>query len=229
MRKLEEDLGIDGGEADGADSDVPAPDFPGVVGAMIDEMRWELAATRDDHDPATLDPLKHLAAFAEPIGVFEELRGRDLFQFATFWVLETRALASDDEAVALVHALREFCEWALDAHEVDLGSEFLDALDGLETSLPRARRANAALPAPSADAEGQGFEVVAVDGAQPESFEVSGDRLRERSSGDEFTVILPPSLREHLRAGDHLRGTIRLEGDAEVLTCYPPEARSLLG
>lgn len=229
LQKLEEDLGIagDGPEEEGGDA--PAPDFPGVVGAMIDEMRWEMTATREGFDVETLAPLRHLATFARPIGVFEELKGRDLFQFATFWLQETRALGSDAEASALVAALREFCEWALDAHEVDLGSEFLDALDGLETSLARMRRANDALDVHGTDSEGEGYQVLSVGEDQPESFEGSRDRLAPRGGGDPLTVILPAALRPLLGAGDYVRATISLEGHASVFCCYPPEARSLMG
>ena len=241
LQKLEEDLGIPGDGPGEEDSEAPAPDFPGVVGAMVDEMRWELQATRGDFDAASLDPLQHLAAFARPIGIFEELKGRDLFQFTTFWLQETGALTSDAEALALVAALREFCEWALDAHEVDLGSEFLDALDGLETSLPRVRRANDALgPAqgtPSGarssmgegDPEGEGYTVLSIDEAQPKAFETSGDRVTPRGGGEPITIILPEVLREHLEPGDLLRANISLEGAATVFRCYPPEARSLMG
>lgn len=232
LQKLEEDLGIAGDGPDEEGTDAPAPDFPGVVGAMVDEMRWEMSATRDGFDVETLTPLKHLAAFARPIGVFEELKGRDLFQFTTFWLQETRSLPSDEEAVALVAALREFCEWALDAHEVDLGSEFLDALEGLETSLPRMRRANDALDpgqAEASDGEGEGYEVLSVDALQPAAFEGSGDRLAPRAGGDPLTVILPETLRGLIAPGDYLRATITLEGHARVFCCYPPEARSLMG
>jgi hypothetical protein len=232
LQKLEENLGIAGDGPDEEGAEEAAPDFPGVVGAMVDEMRWEMSATRDGFDVETLAPLQHLAIFARPIGVFEELKGRDLFQFTTFWVQETRALTSDPEAVALVAALREFCEWALDAHEVDLGSEFLDALDGLETSLPRMRRANDALepgPTDPVEAEGDGYQVVAVDSQQPASFETSGDRLAPRGGGDSLTVILPEPLRGLVAAGDYVRATISLEGHARVFCCYPPEAKSLMG
>lgn len=232
LQKLEEDLGIAGDGPVEEGTDAPAPDFPGVVGAMVDEMRWEMSATREGFDVETLTPLKHLAAFARPIGVFEELKGRDLFQFTTFWLQETRSLASDDEAVALVAALREFCEWALDAHEVDLGSEFLDALEGLEASLPRMRRANDALDpgqVGASDAEGEGYEVLSVDALQPDAFEDSGDRLAPRAGGNPLTVILPGALRGLIAPGDYLRATITLEGHARVFCCYPPEARSLMG
>ncbi len=239
LQKLEEDLGIAGNDPAEEDADSPAPDFPGVVGAMIEEMKWELTATREGFDVALLDPLSHLATFARPIGVFEELKGRDLFQFSSFWLQEANALSSDEEAGRLVRALREFCEWALDAHEVDLGSEFLDALDGLESSLPRMRHANGALEGSgqrdqafsdeSGSDRGQGYELIHLDEEQPGSFETSGDRVRACSGDETFTVILPAPLRPLLAAGDFLRLSISLEGHAEVFCCYPPEARSLMG
>ncbi len=227
VEALRQDLGLDD---DDEDEDIPAPDFPGVVGAMIDEMAWELAASDPAFDAASLEPLRHLANFAKPIGVFEELKGNDLFQFATFWLQEKGALKSDEEAVRLVHALRAFCEWALDAHEVDLGSEFLDALDGLETSLPRMRHANAVLGASASESDADGvnelYEVVTLDEGDPTSFEESNDRLRPRS-GEAMSVVLASELRPHLRPGDHVLGHVAIDGSATVFRCYPPEAAAL--
>lgn len=225
VEDLERDLGLD--PADAVDPDLPAPDFPGVVGAMIDEMRWELGATQSGFDVESLAPLSLFATFAKPIGVFEELRGRDLFQFATFWLQEKRALRSDDQAVALVGALRAFCEWALDAHEVDLGSEFMDALEGLEDSLPRTRRLNAAIVAPASDSEtGELYEIQAISPTAAADFESSEDRVRSLG-GESLTVILPDPLRVDLRPGDRIRATISLTAHAEVLCCYPPESSAL--
>lgn len=229
--KLQRDLGIEGA-AETTEKEAPAPDFPGVVGAMIDEMTWELGATEPDFDPESLEPLKHLARFARPIGVFEELTGDDLFRFATFWLQETRALDSDAEARTLVTALRRFVEWSLDAHEVDLGSQFLDALDGLEESLPRARRANEALGGDArndledAAAIGELFEVESVGDAATPDFETSDDRVLNRS-GDPVTVVFDDALRPHLQPGDRVRAEIALMGHATVHCCYPPESRAL--
>ncbi len=227
LRALESRLGL---PPDEDEPEAPVPDFPGVVAAMIDEMRWELGATDPSFDPSTLDPLKHFADFARPIGVFEELRGHDMFQFATFWLQEKLALTSDAEAVALVGALRAFCEWALDAHEVDLGSEFLDALNGLETSLPRMRAANAAVnPSDRAhglDETGDLYEILTVGEGPQGTFETSSDRVRA-SSGDAMTVVLPDALRPHLVAGDRVRGRIALTGEVIAYCCYPPESAAL--
>ena len=227
VQSLQRELGVGGEEEE---PDLPAPDFPGVVGAMIDEMRWELGATRPDFDVAALEPLNHLAIFARPIGVFEELTGDDLLRFATFWVQEKRALSSDDEARKLVGGLRKFCEWSLDAHEVDLGSALMDALDGLEDSLARSRRANRILGPSSLDEDdpGEVYAIEALDDRSAGAFEDSKDRLRA-PGGDTITVILPYELREELRVGDRLRARIAITGHADVRCCYPPEQAALGG
>ncbi|MEE2941472.1 MAG: hypothetical protein VX460_13880 [Planctomycetota bacterium] len=227
VQSLQRELGVGGEEQE---PDQPAPDFPGVVGAMIDEMRWELGATRPGFDVEGLQPLDHLAAFARPIGVFEELTGDDLLRFATFWLQEKRALSSDDEARRLVGGLREFCEWSLDAHEVDLGSTVLDALDGLEDSLARSRRANLVLGPSSMDEDdpGEVYAIEALDERSAGSFEESKDRLRS-PGGDTISVILPDRLRGELRVGDRLRARIAITGHADVRCCYPPEQAALGG
>lgn len=227
VQSLQRELGVSG---DDEESDRPAPDFPGVVGAMIDEMRWEFGATRTGFDDSQLEPLRHLADFAQPIGVFEELTGDDLLRFATFWLQEKRVLASDDEARRLVIGLREFCEWSLDAHEVDLGSTLLDALEGLEHSLARSRRANLILGPSSLDEQdpGEVYAIEALDERSAGTFEESLDRLLA-PGGDTITVILPDELRGELRVGDRLRARIAITGHADVRCCYPPEQGALGG
>ncbi|MFT5732592.1 MAG: hypothetical protein ACJAZN_000195 [Planctomycetota bacterium] len=230
LEALQSELGIDPDEPSPGETEEPAPDFPGVVGAMLEEMKWELNATEPDTDLEAFAPLDHLAEFAKPIGVFEELKGRDMFRFATFWVQEKNVLQSDAEAVALVGALRTFCNWALDAHEVDLGSEFLYALDGMEFSLPRMRHANLRLAeadrARGVSESGELYEIVQLEGPEPESFETSGDKVRA-SNGDILTVMVSAPLRDALAAGDRVRAEITLEAHARIFCCYPPEAKAL--
>lgn len=227
LKTLQRELGVDDDEDE---PDLPAPDFPGVVGAMIEEMKWELGATDPTADVAALEPLRLFAEFAQPIGVFEELTGRDMFQFTTFWLQEKDALKSDEEAVQLVNALRDFCNWALDAHEVDLGSEFLYALDGMQFSLPRMRHANLRLSeedrALGGEDAGTLYEILELEGPEAETFETSTDKLRA-TNGDVFTVIVPAPLRDALAPGDRVRGAIQLDGRARVYCCYPPEAAAL--
>ncbi|QDV07352.1 hypothetical protein Poly30_28760 [Planctomycetes bacterium Poly30] len=230
LQALESELGIDDDQLPPDEKEDPAPDFPGVVGAMIEEMKWELGATDPDADIEALAPLEHLAEFAKPIGVFEELRGRDMFRFATFWLQEKEVLTSDAEAVALVGALRTFCNWALDAHEVDLGSEFLYALDGMEFSLPRMRHANMRVPeadrARGIAESGELYEILELEGPEPGAFETSHDKVRA-SNGDVLTVIVASPLRDALAPGDRVRGEITLDGRARIYRCYPPEAKAL--
>ncbi len=227
LRTLQQELGVVDEEDE---PDMPAPDFPGVVGAMIEEMKWELGATDPEADVQALEPLRLLAEFAQPIGVFEELTGRDMFQFTTFWLQEKDALKSDEEAATLVEALRAFCNWALDAHEVDLGSEFLYALDGMQHSLPRMRHANLRLPAADRargfEDAGSLFEIMEIDGPEAATFETSTDKVRA-SNGDIMTVIVRAPLRDALAPGDRVRGAIELDGHARIYCCYPPEAAAL--
>ncbi|MEC8495132.1 MAG: hypothetical protein VXZ39_09425, partial [Planctomycetota bacterium] len=143
---------------------------------------------------------------------------------------EKRALSSDDEAQRLVGGLREFCEWSLDAHEVDLGSTVMDALDGLEISLARSRRANQILGPSSMDEDdpGEVYAVEALDERSADFFEDSRDRLRT-PGGEAITVILPDPLRAEIRVGDRLRARIAITGHADVRCCYPPEQGALGG
>ena len=227
LQTLQRELGVNDEEDE---PEMPAPDFPGVVGAMIEEMKWELGATDPDADVGALAPLRLFADFAQPIGVFEELTGRDMFQFTTFWLQEKDALQSDEEAVQLVEALRMFCNWALDAHEVDLGSEFLYALDGMQHSLPRMRHANLRVSqgdrVKGTEDAGTLYEIVEIDGSEAETFETSTDKVRV-AGGDLMTVIVPAPLRDALAPGDRIRAAIELDGHVQVYCCYPPEAASL--
>ena len=106
----------------------------------------------------------------------------------------------------------------------------MDALDGLEDSLARSRRANRILGPSSLDEDdpGEVYAIEALDDRAAEAFEDSRDRLRS-PGGDAITVILPDELREELRVGDRQRARIALTGHADVRCCYPPEQAALGG
>src|SRR6185369_13207547 len=73
FQELERDLDLADPTSANDEEEAPVPDFPGVVGAMIEEFLWE---TRGDGDPG-LERLRSLGRHAADIGVFENLRGRD--------------------------------------------------------------------------------------------------------------------------------------------------------
>jgi hypothetical protein len=218
LAALRDALGLD--EEDGEDDDSPAPDFPGVVGALVHEFVWETGVTQGEAAARELAPLAHLASYAEPIGLLEELGGRELVRFASFWVIERDVVADADAARALITALRRFGEWCRDEHDHDVMELLTPALDGLESSLPRVIEANQLVPegarrAVDAEPVGDVFEV--VDDAAS---------LLADAAGHELTLTIEPRVRAHLARGDRVRGTSRA-GVLSVLRVYPPEA--LLG
>ena len=141
---LERDLELDdsgylvrrASEAVDDDELAPAPDFPGVVGAMVDEFLWEVEREEGSQRANRYACLRSFGRFGERIGVFEELSSDDLLRYATFWILEERALASPAEAERLIEALCAFCTWTEEAHEMTLARDFAPTLDSLARSLP---------------------------------------------------------------------------------------------
>ena len=203
------------------EEDSPAPDFPGVVGAMVEEFLWEVGAERGADERARLAPLSKLGRFAREIGNFESFGAPDLLRFTTFWLHEERELVSEEEARALVDALQGFCTWAEEAHGVPLHAEFGPTLATLRESLPPIAAANDLIPRPAKDEVGELFEVrdELPDGA----------RLLLDSEGNEHSAYLDPQLARRLPRGARLRGRIQQDRRAVVFCCYPPEAAGLVG
>lgn len=217
LQALERKLGL---EAEDEPDPGSAPDFPGVVGAMVEELLWETRATRGPDQARPLEGLRLFAGYARGIGVFENLTARDLLAFAAFWLPESRQLKSGAEAERLVLALGAFAEWARESQGVDLfeEGELEEHLRGLRESLPRAVVANAKL-ARVTDVDGELFDVLAID---------PGGRARVSGVYDEEREVeVEERVAAHLQAGDFLRGHTRDDGAFVVACCYPPEAGAL--
>ncbi|MDA1266122.1 MAG: hypothetical protein O2816_13660, partial [Planctomycetota bacterium] len=197
----------------------PAPDFPGVVSAMIEEFRWERAHSDEPLDPAESRELDYFGGFAADIGRFEDLDAATLLRFTTFWIPERGDLEPDRVRV-LVSGLQAFCRWTQEAHQMPLATEFGETLARLRESLPRVMRLNHLLEAPQGEETGDLYEV--LGDAQGRY-----DRLMDRNGGI-HTALPEAGLAAALRPGDRLRGTISLEGQLTVFRCYPPESAGLL-
>ncbi len=213
--ELERELQLDE-EGSGGDED-SVPDFPGVVGAMIEEFVWDVGREQGEAAANDLRILSSLGDYARDIGVFENLRPRDLLAYTTVWAPERGGLDNADDARRLVGALRGFCRWAEERQSLPLLSGFREALRGVESSLPRIVEANRRGGAPCRPGEGTLLEVVSVDGG-----------LRARPAGGAARPVeASHGQREWLRPGDHVLVTDR--GDTAVLCrCYPPEAKPIL-
>ena len=223
FNNLEKDLGLDSVADENPEEDLPAPDFPGVVGAMIDECRWEYENGDDKGTEINFDSLALLAEFAESIGVFEELSAAELLRFLTFWIHEREALRTSQEARELLISLRSFMVWVQTAHEHPLKDQFDSTLERLQESLPRIVELNRALPSAVAaadDPRGMLFEVCV-------NAKGHFDHLRDRD-GQAHKVQMESSLGARLRAGDRLHGWLDSDGELTIRRCYPPEAAGLV-
>lgn len=219
FRALEEDLELEPGSDE---EDHPAPDFPGVVGAMVEEFLWETGLNEGEDVARRREVLRPLGRFGASIGTFDNLSARDLLQFTSFWLLEERVLESGAQARDLVEALRAFCGWAEEAHELPLLRDFESTLDGLEQSLPRVVEANRSLGRAARD-PGDTGELLTFLG------EHGGLASVRDGSGLEHRVRVRGPWLDHVEQGDPMRGRVQIDDSLSVFCCYPPEATQLVG
>ncbi len=207
--QLERELGFDGDEAE--DDAETAPDFPGVVGAMVEEFLWE----ESSREPAR-EFLAKLAEFARPVGVFEEFGSDDLLAFGGCWLLEHGGLESGDDARRALEALGDFCRWAEEQHQVPLWTGFAPTLERLMDSLPRLVEANRHLEraAPGTRADLARILETRADAA---SVQVPSEPTTRE-------VELPAQAVGQLRSGDWLR----LRSEGTVVGAYPAESAPVL-
>ncbi|MCE9594994.1 MAG: hypothetical protein K8S98_12465 [Planctomycetes bacterium] len=213
---LQRDLGI---EEDEAVADDSAPDFPGVVGAVVEEFLWETEQEQGVEAARALAPIRKFADYGQGIGVFENLGLRDLMTFAAVWLPERGELADADAARATLAALRTFCAWAIERQ----GSEHLAAfgakLDSLEQSLPRIVDANRFL-AERRDGVGELFEVVELG--------TDAEVVLQNDRGVRARKALPAEVVARLVPGDRVRAVAERDGRFTALRCYPRESADVL-
>lgn len=213
--ELERALELD--DASDADDEAPAPDFPGVVGAMVEEFLWETGHEFGSKRALELERVRAFGNFARDVGVFENLGTRELEQYCCFWLPESGLLTSSDEALAQLSSLQQFARWCEERHEVALASSFKDTFGKLERSLPRIAEANQRRTRATDPDDGS---LLVVEELERERASV---RTTDQRS---FDVRIEHDLAQWLRAGDHLRGRIT-DGQLAVYCCYPPEAAAL--
>jgi hypothetical protein len=221
LDELEQRLSLHHVPDDSADEDTPAPDFPGVVGAMIEEFLWETGTEHGGHIRDELEIVQSFGQFAENIGVFENLSTKDLLTYTCYWLPESDRLENADAARRLLRALDRFCAWVEAQHELPLHSEFKATLHSLQSSLPRVMEANRRRTRGADRTQGELYEFTAVsDGGERQA------TLRDRE-GSEHSASIDPLLADWLRPGDRLRARRQTDGQLAVYCCYPPESRGL--
>lgn len=213
LLELEQALAL--GSASEDEEETPAPDFPGVVGAMIEEFLWETAQQFGPDRAREMECLRSFGQFASSVGVFENLSSEDLFAYTCRWLPESDELRNADSARRLLSALRVFCRWAEENHDVPIYSTFKSTLHTLQDSLPRLTEANRRRTREATPGRGDLFECVALD--------TDGrTRLRDQQ-GVEHEVRLAADLGMWLQIGDRIRGHVLGDGRVAVYCCYPAE------
>ncbi len=199
-----------------------APDFPGVVGAMVAEFQWDLER-QGKTNPGCIRHLEPFADYNRSVGAFEDLSRREVLTFCCFWTLEQGVFPGATEAQETVQALEQFTRWAQEEHEMPLFEECESLLAELRSDLPRIVELNKRLgkTEPSKDAStGQLFSV-------GEAEDNDGPIVLLDRGSQRYTCTVPDSIRSELKVGDHLRADLDLEGLAQVFCIYPPQASEL--
>jgi hypothetical protein len=216
FQQLERDLDLDDDGEPGGE-ELLAPDFPGVVGAVVEEFLWEM---RQEHGEAAAERYASLSKFAEfgaQFGVFENLGAHELLWFTTVWLPENGGLATAEEATEALAALREFCVWCERVHDVPLATLFEQHAVAVADALPRLTEANR-WRAREVNERGELFEWLGSTGER--------SRVRDRG-GREFDVRLTAEISEHLQPGDRLRAQRRGDDSLAVFCCYPAQSAKL--
>jgi hypothetical protein len=215
FRELERDLGVES-EVDNDDEDPVAPDFPGVVGAMVEEFLWDAERELGAERAQAWAGLRALGDYGRDIGLFDELGRAHLLDFAARWALDEGGASHALDAERLLDALEAFCAWCEERHDLPLRSTFGPTIQALRPSLPRhaeLRRAGAR--------GGRGAHRVKDVGA--------GVARVLDQDGNEISVPLSGAQAEWLAEGD----LVRLASDADrglsLGATYPPEIDALLG
>ncbi len=215
--ELERNLDLDAG--DEQDGEPQAPDFPGVVSAMVEEYLWDVERERGAADEQVQAHLRKFARFSASIGVFENLSRRDLLAFGAWWLPEFGGLRDPADARAAIEALEGFCAWSEEQQAVPLRSEFLAGASTLADSLARVTAANLQRELGAPPTAGELYEVRAVEGR---------DLSLVDRNGRMIAASLPAEIARYLRPGDSLRAELRAGGGLRLLCCYPPESALLV-
>ncbi|MFT5058599.1 MAG: hypothetical protein ACI89E_001374 [Planctomycetota bacterium] len=221
FQELEQSLGL----PIGSDDEDPgkAPDFPGVIGAMVAEFQWDLERQNKGHQ-VWAERLQPFAEYNRTIGAFEDLSRREVLAFCCFWTLEQKLFTEPDTALETVQALEQFTLWAQEEHEMPLHEDCKELLGSLRTSLPRIVGLNQKLPEPPKIQDEETGQLFSVGELLAKENVVLLDR-----NGNQYTSIVPESVQGDLQLGDHLRATLDIEGHAQVFCIYPPQAAELHG
>lgn len=214
--QLESELGLDDvDEEDPGD----APDFPGVLGAIVQEFLWELGLVEGEGAALAHRGLMRLSAFGEQIGVFENFGPEHLLEFAARWSIDRGDLHGARQASSMLESLEKFCRWIEEQHHSPLWTLFERTHGELTVSLPRVAAVNESL---------RDGARAAAHGRSPSVVRAHADGVLGiyDESGAWLELVAPDSALASVREGDLVLWSPHKNG-AELLLLYPPQAASL--
>jgi hypothetical protein len=223
FQQLERDLGVldddDAGEEedepDESEDDAGAAEFPGLVGALVDEFLWEIELEQGVEETRPWGVLRALGRYGRDLGILEDLDRTRLLDFSARWLLDEAEITDAGELATLFAALAAFCRWCEEQHDLPLAKSFGSTLEGLSTSVPRHLRLRQAGNA------GAGLGAYRVTSVRPREASAS-DR-----GGNERVFALNERQAAELREGDLVR--LARKGERDVLgASYPAELGEML-
>lgn len=113
----------------------PAPDFPGVLGALVQEFLWDAARIEGVELETFAMQHRNLELFAQ-FGMFlghaDELADQHVELFLGRWIWEAGRLALGDyDAEGAIRSTRAFCAWLAEFHSSELLTELGGLFEGL--------------------------------------------------------------------------------------------------
>ncbi len=212
LADLERRLALDADEEDDVGS---APDFPGVVGAMVEEFLWEEESQFGTASIEGFAVLHAFSTYAQHIGVFEELKRKDVADFATRWLPEHPEACEPARIPVLLKALGKFCTWSFETHGALALADSNALIEDLGDSLQRIMSVNATRGEHNT---GQLFQIRARDDSHYQVANI------EREDDER---VIPSDDLSSLSEGDYVR--LRDEaGKLVPVRAYPPQLGVLL-
>ncbi len=222
FRQLEEELELD---PEAEEDPGLAPDFPGVLGAIVQEFLWEVGLVEGERQALAHRGLMGLATYGEAIGVFENFGPEHLLEFLARWSIERGDLSGARQAQSLLESVEKFCRWIEEQHHSPLWTLFARTHAELERSLPRIAELNDEL-GPKARRSAQGRRPTPIEVGAPAR--PSGELGLWDEAGDYQPLVAPAAVLAALERGDLVYWEPTREG-AQVLLALPPEAARLTG
>ena len=233
--ELEADLGVDSSDGPPADplgdpvaDPVAMPgddgfvgDFPGAMGALVQEFLWDAARIAQVQLDAFAHEHRDLELFAQ-FGSFlvnaDELGSKHVEVFLARWIWEAGRLERGDySGLGAVRSTRAFCIWMTEHQGLEVSAESASFVDAIEADAERIDALNRA-----ADAKG------ATAGASKGFFEYVGHesgetRWLDQAGGTFAGEVAGVDRLEELRSGDWVEAW-RDAGRLGVIAVYPSVA-----